>query len=845
MIRKTIDGIRRRRVDLIVLAAYTALTVGMTWPLLSRLGSHFAGRNIDVWLNQWATWWTERALVTGQSLYHTDLMFYPHGVSLAFHSFSHVNTALAWLMRPWLGDLAAHNVTVLLAHILSGYGTFCLVREIMRPADEADRAEQAFSGGAFFAGLVFAFFPYRMAESAHPVIFSTQWIPLYFLFFMRLVQRARRRDVLLAALFFVLTALSSWHLMIFAALLSALYLGYLGIWERWRPSKAALTHLALLALLCGSLLAPFLLPLLREQLTTASPYVGVDLTVGKGNDPLAFLLPAEEHPALGRLAIPWHARIKSIQPAYLGLTVLALSIMGRLTHRRRARFWVLLALLSALLSLEFPLQIGGHVFGWAAPWAKPIVGLLRHPFRFNVLIGLALAVLSGLGGAALLRRIADVRWRWLTGGVATLLLLFEYLYFPFPTVAAETPRCYAQLAAESESGAVLELPMGRVPNRYYLYYQMTHGLPLVEGIVSRTSHEAYRFIQTTPILRALQDCGSQTLPPIDPAGMLGDLADLGIDYVVLHKHLVNASSLDLWSNVRTSAPECEDAHVAVYRTRAAPRDFSGAPQLVEACVAVQTPLSPPLSVSPGETVPVPLEWIIGQPPRQEYVLELAVVEDTGAVTRRPPSPVVPGAAMMDWHAGKRHLAHYAFTVDTLVPPGTYRLRATLVPLNRAGEIFLTSDIARVHLDAGSEPFSPPTTQERMVDAAFGSDIVLTGYELEIGHDAVHLNLNWRALQPMAVDYKFFVHVYDVESEAPVVQVDTMPQDWTYPTTAWGVGETVSDGNTLSLAGLSAGTYQLGIGIYDPHTGERLTISNPPTPFITDAGRLFLPEQIVR
>lgn len=160
------------RVDLSVMAAYVLLTVAMTWPLILHLDTHFAGQNIDVWINQWATWWAEKAFIEGRSLYYTDAMFYPQGVSLAFHSFSHANTVLVILLRPWLGDLGAHNVTVMLAHILSGYAMFCLGRYLVKS-----------TWGAFFAGLVFAFYPYRMAESVHPVLVSTQWIPLYLLFF--------------------------------------------------------------------------------------------------------------------------------------------------------------------------------------------------------------------------------------------------------------------------------------------------------------------------------------------------------------------------------------------------------------------------------------------------------------------------------------------------------------------------------------------------------------------------------------------------------------------------------------------------------------------------------------
>ena len=198
--------------DLLVVAAYLGLTIGMTWPVPLGLDSHFAGQDVDVWLNPWATWWTERALLEGQSLYHTNVIFYPQGVSLAFHSFFPAVTALALLLKPWLGMVGAHNGMVILAHALSGYGMFCLVRYL-----------SSSRRGAFFAGLVFAFLPYRMAESPRLHLVSTQWLPLYVLFLIRLLKEGRRRHVLPAAVLFALNGLSGWHLMTLSIFLSTAY----------------------------------------------------------------------------------------------------------------------------------------------------------------------------------------------------------------------------------------------------------------------------------------------------------------------------------------------------------------------------------------------------------------------------------------------------------------------------------------------------------------------------------------------------------------------------------------------------------------------------------------------
>ena len=806
--------LRRWWTDVVVMAIYALMTVVMTWPLVLRLNSHFAGANIDVWINPWVTWWTEKALSEGLNLYHTDWMFYPRGVSLAFHSFSHVNTVLALLLRPWLGDLGAYNVTILLAHVLSGYAMFCLVRYIAQGS--ACRPTTGGTGcassnrrtieilGPFFSGLVFAFFPYRMMESSHPVIVSTQWMPLYFLFLLRLVREGRtspllaggteggartspplaggteggartssllaggteggartspplwgglrggRWHVLPAALFFVLTALSSWHLMVLTLLLSAVYLCTLFVAERALCSWATLGNLALLAGLTGAILAPFLYPLGREQWTAwrssqllrssqlSRSYVGVPAGTGKGNDLIAFFLPAGTHPVLGPLAAPVHERINSRWPAYVGLTVIGLSIAGALGDWKRARFWILAALFSALCSLDPCLQVGGYALDellssyasvifrslglWATrnagdlgcsqlfcptPWSVPVVWLFRHPFRFNVLLGLALGVTSGLGLRVLLAKRRS-RWRWSLFAAAVAFLLFEYLCLPFPTTEAAVPDFYFDLSTRPGEGAILELPMGRQPAKKYLYYQTIHNRPLVEGVVSRTPPDAYAFIGATPALRSLRACGEHAVPPADLSSVLGGLGERGVDYVILHKDwragFPERSSFDQWLSVRAVMPDYEDGDMAVYNTQgdflpdgSYPPSPAGSMQLLEACIGVRVLLHGPASVLPGDVLEIPLEWAAGRSPWEGYVLELALVDGGGEVAQRRRYEVMAGVSITTWPAGARHTVSYAFQVDPRLAPGLYHLRATLVPVACEGKSLLAASLLDVQV----------------------------------------------------------------------------------------------------------------------------------------------------
>ena len=75
--------------DLAVLGFFALLTLVITYPMPLHMDRFLIGEDIDDYINPWVDWWTNHVLTTpGESLYHTDYLFYPDGVSLAFHSFS-------------------------------------------------------------------------------------------------------------------------------------------------------------------------------------------------------------------------------------------------------------------------------------------------------------------------------------------------------------------------------------------------------------------------------------------------------------------------------------------------------------------------------------------------------------------------------------------------------------------------------------------------------------------------------------------------------------------------------------------------------------------------------------
>jgi hypothetical protein len=104
-----------------------------------------------------------------------------------------------------------------------------------------------------------------------------------------------------------------------------------------------------------------------------------------------------------------------------------------------------------------------------------------------------------------------------------------------------------------------------------------------------------------------------------------------------------------------------------------------------------------------------------------------------------------------------------------------------------------------------------------LQAQFGRQIHLEGYDLHLGLDELTLRLYWHSLAEDLGDYSLFLHLYD--AGGLVAQFDGPPQR---STPQWERYEWVFDERVLALAGLPPGEYHLKLGWYDPQTGTRLS-----------------------
>jgi hypothetical protein len=155
---------------------------------------------------------------------------------------------------------------------------------------------------------------------------------------------------------------------------------------------------------------------------------------------------------------------------------------------------------------------------------------------------------------------------------------------------------------------------------------------------------------------------------------------------------------------------------------------------------------------------------------------------------------------------------YVLAVDPFLEAGGYTLTLTLADGATGAEVGRPVVLGALQVEVLLRVFDEPSPTQPL-QARWGEVIRLHGYDLESSAEALELTLYWQAEQRMAVSYKVFVHLVDLATGAIVAQDDAVPRRWTYHTTWWEGGEVVED--TIS--------HGLMLGLYDPETGERLSV----------------------
>jgi hypothetical protein len=226
------------------------------------------------------------------------------------------------------------------------------------------------------------------------------------------------------------------------------------------------------------------------QLLNQTEWVGEHNPLRHSVDLLSFWVPGPPSTWAARFENVWTSyAAQNREPgasAYLGYSVLALSLIGLLGRQRReAAWWLLVGLGFAILALGPQLQVDGQIFASKLPYhyldtLLPGFSISGIPGRLVVMTALATAMLAGYGLSALARRWPQ--WASLLALIVALVVSLEFLAAPVAGSTTTLPQFYTRMAADPQPYAVIDLKWDA---NYLLQAQAVHRKPLVGGWLAR------------------------------------------------------------------------------------------------------------------------------------------------------------------------------------------------------------------------------------------------------------------------------------------------------------------------------------------------------------------------
>lgn len=618
--------------DGIVLAVYLLLALVLTYPLVTHLTTHGPGHGVDDPAQTWSLWWFNFAIFNlDTSPLYTDYLFYPLGINLVAYTPTFLNGLISIPLQFVFGVVVAQNLIVFFSLVAGGYGTSLFVKEILSRFDAYPESSRRLA--AAMAGAVYAFGAWHInyVVAGHFMLLSDEWIPYFALYLIRLNLKPWRNGVL-AGLFFVLAVWTELTFAPFLAILTALYFVYVILCdpsamlrtgvkdlrpqreppstgrrgELVEPSGQALpgvypkarrvqgnhrTSLAVNLIALGVFVGIGVSPLALNLFDDIQRY-GYYLTSGVGRiqilsaEPISFFFPSAQHPLLGA----WSSSITNANTSYafVGYAVLILASLGIYFHRaaRAARFWMVAAILFALLMLGPALIVGGQITGIPLPFAPlrfiPFINANRYPVRFNVMMILALTPLVALGTAWLMRTARGA----IALSALTALLAFEQLVLPIPLSDLRVPTIFQTIGDAPGDFAVLDLPLGwrgstslqgKLEDRAE-FYQTVHNKRVLGGITSRAPRFKFQYFLEAPVINSL--IALETGGEIDEVRLAQDriaapkvLNFFNILYVDVQRTLTDPKVLDYVRDVFPLTEIYRDETRIVYRVaRPVPSD---------------------------------------------------------------------------------------------------------------------------------------------------------------------------------------------------------------------------------------------------------------------------------
>ncbi|NCF67178.1 MAG: hypothetical protein GWP61_14475 [Chloroflexi bacterium] len=806
----------------VALAGFIGLTISLTWPIAGQLGTHIPGSEGDVWVHLWTFNWVKEALLNGRNLFYSNLTFYPNGTSLVAHNFAWLQI-LFWIpLQGLFGIGIAYSLIFLATLIFNGFAAFLLVDEIV----ESKIA-------AFTGGMVAGFWPYLLSHHSHPNLILTGFVSLALLYLHRTFRDGRRRDALLSGLFIGLMGVGRWQMLLLGGVLVGLYFVY-ELQEIGRANSRKMRRRMVLVIgTAVAVMLPFIyIQFLANDMGNSSSGVVTNAIGGGQSDLFAYFVPSRYHPWWGQAffnSLYDNLGVNRVFVPFIGYSTLLLAILGIIRSWKHARFWAFAAAVYILLALGPELLVNGRSLiplPYRIIEASPLGAIIRSPDRFNVILSIPMAVLAGIGVCVIQqnKRVSKPITMILVAAFAILIPLEYAVRYPtFPLNIF--PVWYEELAADEREFGILELPMhNRVYDEQYMYYQFLHKKPIVGGHVSRPPEEAFRFIQSVPMLKHIPSDKNPPEDVINVGNQLHSLSQAGVEYIILHKPFMRDETVERWRTWFNLPPYHEDDELLVYKTEWNVGTDIPFTTTVSDEVGVISSSIEPASVTQHGWVNARVRWGTTRAVAEDYDVCFKLFSSTRTTEQVDCFPISTEWPSSQWSENELVGSNYAIRMSPYLEADTYTLEAEIPELMPHEQIMLAT------IQYSAFPRSFDADLDMAVYANWENKIELADFELSPTEDQnLLIDLTWIAQERMDQSYKLFAHLIDSQTQELVAQIDTLPRDWQYPTIWWENNEIITDTITIPIPELGDGRYQLWIGWYDIDTEERMIVDTSTLP----------------
>lgn len=466
-------------------AIYFVFFAIFTFPWIAHFSNHFMLDGGDGLQNVWNIWWVHKAIIgLHQNPYFTNYLHYPEGISLVPQTLNIFNGLVGIpLQALGLSLIQTVNTMVIFSFVMGGVTMFWLTKYLTK----------SYVIG-LVGGFLFTFSSYHFAHAiGHLQLVSLEWIPLFLLAWLVLLERPTYLKAVLASLALTLVVSCDYYYFFYSVIAAVVLLGWKLLRHEIKLTRHNLEIFGLFGLVCLVIIGPLVGALL--WLNHHDPLAGFHPAINLGMDLLAPFLPGAVW-KWGWLT-KWYWMRPTTIPAetsvYLGLSTLiplAASVIYR--HKNRLGeaitvWWIILGgffLMSLGPRLWFDGSLHKHIKLPYAVAAKlfPPLQISGVPVRMVVMVGISAIIITCLTLAKTIKHQETLHLVCaLLIGVATIELFPNHL----PLTPPAYPPYVLAIQALPAGSTIIDDAADTAPDA--LFYQTIHQKPMAFGYVTRTT----------------------------------------------------------------------------------------------------------------------------------------------------------------------------------------------------------------------------------------------------------------------------------------------------------------------------------------------------------------------